>query len=122
MSDDIKWQDLASCNGIESYIKVVDGEPIEVPGTNLFFDEYESDDVTARNTDQMCFHCPVAKQCLEDGMTMGSWGVHGGIYLVYGRIDHVRNLHKTEDDWKELEKIHGRALDASGFERVSLDS
>ena len=111
MQGDLKWQDLASCNGIESYIKTIDGEEVEIPGTNLFFDEYESDEVTAINTDQMCFHCPVAKQCLEDGMAMGSWGVHGGIYLVYGKIDNVRNLHKGDDDWKELEKIHGRTLD-----------
>jgi len=113
MLNEMKWQDLASCNGIESHIKVVDGEEVEIPGTNLFFDEYESDEVTAINTDQMCFHCPVAKQCLEDGMHMGSWGVHGGVYLVYGKVDNVRNLHKTEQNWEELEKIHGYSFNVS---------
>jgi hypothetical protein len=92
----MKWQDFASCNGIENF--------------NIFFDDYESDVIVAMNTDQMCFHCPVAKQCLQDGEESGSWGVHGGIYLVYGKIDQQRNIHKTEDDWKELSKIHGRTF------------
>jgi hypothetical protein len=91
---DFKWQDFASCNGIEN--------------PNLFFDDYESDVVVAMNTDKMCMHCPVARQCLEDGEANGDWGVHGGVYLVYGRIDKSRNSHKNEDDWKELEEIHER--------------
>jgi Transcription factor WhiB len=94
---EMKWQDLASCNGIEN--------------PDIFFDDYESDEVTAINTDQMCFHCPVAKQCLEDGQINGSWGVHGGVYLVYGRIDGQRNSHKTAEDWKELAQIHGLDFD-----------
>jgi hypothetical protein len=91
---DIKWQDLASCNGIEN--------------TNLFYDDYESDVVIAMNTDEICFHCPVAKQCLEYGEETLGWGVHGGAYLVYGKIDKQRNSHKNTEDWKELERIHGR--------------
>jgi len=112
---DMKWQDYASCNGIEDYYKIEDtpsGDPMRVKhsGTNLFFDDYESDAVTAMNTDQMCFHCPVARQCLEDGEDSGSWGVHGGVYLVYGKIDIQRNSHKSADDWKELSEIHGYDL------------
>jgi hypothetical protein len=94
---DDKWQDYASCNGIEN--------------ANIFFDDYEADVVVAMNTDKMCMHCPVAKQCLEDGISNGDWGVHGGVYLVYGRIDKQRNSHKSAEDWKELEKLHGSAFD-----------
>jgi len=99
---DMKWQDYASCNGIDN--------------PNLFFDDYESDVVVAMNTDQLCYHCPVARQCLEDGMEHGDWGVHGGVYLVYGKIDIQRNSHKNADDWKELENIHGRSLTPSDKE------
>jgi len=96
---DLKWQDYASCNGIENH--------------NLFFDDYEADVVTAINTDQLCLHCPVAKQCLEDGITHGDWGVHGGVYLVYGKIDRQRNSHKTLENWEELEQVHGRSINES---------
>lgn len=95
---DMKWQDYASCNGMDE--------------TNLFFDHYESDEIIAMNTDQICTHCPVAKQCLEAGISGGEWGVWGGVYLVYGKIDRQRNSHKTANDWKELEKIHGSILNA----------
>lgn len=94
---EIKWQDFALCNGLEN---TKEFDP--------FFDDYEADVVTAVQTDAMCKVCPVAKQCLKDGEQYGSWGVHGGIYLVYGRPDKQKNSHKTDDDWKELESIHGR--------------
>ena len=96
-STDVKWQDIASCNGI--------GNP------NIFFDDYEADSVLAQNTDQMCLHCPVARQCLRDGRFHTSWGVFGGVYLVYGKIDKQRNSHKTDDIWKELKDLHGSEID-----------
>jgi hypothetical protein len=102
LKSDIKWQDFASCNGIEG---------LEV--SDPFYDEYESDVVVAMNTDQMCFHCPVAKQCLEDGIENSDWGVHGGVYLVYGKIDMQRNCHKNTSDWERLEEIHGYTFDES---------
>lgn len=98
--DEIKWQDYGSCNGIDD--------------KELFYDLYESDAVVAMNTDQICFHCPVAKQCLEAGLEGGrEWGVWGGVYLVYGKIDTQRNSHKNAEDWKELERIHGYDLNES---------
>lgn len=93
-SDELKWQDVAICNGGED-------------NSNLFFDEYESDVVIAMNTDQMCLHCPVAKQCLQSGMDNGDWGCWGGVYLVYGKPDKIRNSHKSIEDWERLEEIHG---------------
>jgi hypothetical protein len=99
LKDDLKWQDYATCNGIEG---LEDSDP--------FYDAYETDAVVAINTDQMCFYCPVAKQCLIDGEKNGDWGVHGGIYLVYGKIDRQRNSHKDDKDWEELEQIHGRTF------------
>ena len=99
MHSDFKWQDIAACNGTDNH--------------NLFFDSYESDPVVAANVDQLCFHCPVAKQCLEDGIKHGDWGVHGGVYLVYGKIDKQRNSHKIPEDWEELERIHGYTLNES---------
>jgi hypothetical protein len=93
---DFKWQDYAACNGIED--------------TNIFFDDYESDVIIAMNTDQVCMHCPVAKQCLQDGESTGSWGIWGGVYLVYGKIDTSKNSHKSDEDWKRLEQIHGQSF------------
>jgi len=96
VDDRNKWQDYASCNGVED----------QAP----FFDDYESDVVVAIATDQLCQHCPVAKQCLEEGTSDSNWGVWGGLYLVYGKIDKQRNSHKTDDDWRDLERIHGHEL------------
>lgn len=100
---DFKWQDYASCNGME----LVDayGNP-----SDPFFEEYETDVVSAMNTDKLCMHCPVAKQCLQDGIDNGDWGVHGGVYLVYGRVDASKNSHKNEEDWKELDALHGYSI------------
>lgn len=102
---DFKWQDYASCNGAD---------------TNIFYDEYESDVVSAMQADQVCQHCPVAKQCFEDGISTDNWGVWGGIYLVYGKIDRAKNSHKTIDDWKRLEKIHGRSFSGQYSEDNSV--
>jgi hypothetical protein len=95
VKEEVKWQDYASCNGIDE--------------TNIFFDGYESDVFVAMGVDQLCYHCPVAKQCLEAGLS-GEWGVWGGVYLVYGKIDTQRNSHKNDKDWEELKRIHGYSL------------
>lgn len=105
--EDFKWQDYSACRELGTTEIEVDGE--EVNGTNLFYDLYETDVVTALNTDKICLHCPVIKQCLKAGLNGNSeWGVWGGIYLQYGKIDPVKNAHKSISEWKELEEIHGR--------------
>ena len=43
--EDFTWHDLALCDGIEQ--------------PEIFFSMYESDEEVARQTDQMCLHCPV---------------------------------------------------------------
>lgn len=94
--EELEWQDLALCDGME---------------TNLFYDDYESDEQVAQMVDQACLSCPVMKQCLQRGMDNNEWGVWGGIYLVSGRPDDNRNSHKTPDIWKAIkEKISGESV------------
>lgn len=90
--DDIEWQDLAACSGIN---------------TNLFFDDYENDQMLAKSIDEMCMICPVAKDCLLAGVEGNEYGVWGGAYLSLGKIDKVRNSHKTQDFWKRWKAKHG---------------
>lgn len=85
--DELEWQDLAICNGMD---------------VNLFFDKYESDINIARNIDEMCISCPVKKMCYEYGSENDSYGVWGGIYLNSGLNDKIRNAHKTKEVWKKL--------------------
>lgn len=97
--DRLKWHQLAACGGITVS-----------PNTDYFFDNYESDQVVAQQTDQMCLHCPVIKECFMAGKSEKAFGVWGGIYMDLGRVDKKYNAHKTEEIWKALKKIHGKKL------------
>ncbi len=94
-SDNLKWYQLAACSGAD---------------INLFYDTYEMDNQIALQVDQMCLHCPVIKQCYNEGTTNKEKGVWGGIYLDLGRIDKENNNHKTQEIWKRLKNIHGSGL------------
>ena len=94
-TSDLEWQDLASCKNID--LELLD----------IFFDLYEEDDVIAEQADNLCLSCPVADYCLQYGMESKSTGLWGGIYLKRGVVDKMRNSHKTDEVWAELEKIHG---------------
>lgn len=65
--------------------------------TNMFYEDYEADDNVARMVDEVCLSCPVMKQCLQRGMENNEWGVWGGIYLISGKPDKNRNMHKTKE-------------------------
>lgn len=91
--EDLEWQDLAVCKGVK---------------TNKFYDDYESDEQTAFQIDQMCLSCPVMNACLTYGMENNEWGVWGGIFLTSGNKDTNKNSHKTEEVWHEIkERITG---------------
>lgn len=94
--EDFEWQDVALCRGIS------------LP--NIFYELYESDARIAVNADEMCMSCPVAKFCFESGVENKEIGCWGGVYLDKGRIDDVRNMHKTEEVWERLKGIHGESL------------
>jgi len=70
--------------------------------TNQHYDQYESSTTIAKVVDDRCLSCPVMKQCLEEGMENGEWGVWGAIYLTAGKMDANRNSHKTEEVWAEI--------------------
>ena len=90
--DNLKWYHLAACKNMD---------------INFFYDIYETDSESARQVDQMCFHCPVVKFCYEEGVANKEKGVWGGVYLNLGRTDTDYNKHKTPDDWKVLKELHG---------------
>lgn len=85
--DDFVWQDLALCDGMDP---------------ELFYSKYENNEEDARQTDEVCLHCPVMKECGLRGM-QGETGVWGGIYWNgSGKPDEARNAHKTPEVWARI--------------------
>lgn len=70
--------------------------------TEKYFDKYETDEECAKEVDRMCLSCPVIKECFEEGVRTESYGVWGGIFLNEGRLDNVRNSHKTQNIWNRV--------------------
>jgi hypothetical protein len=91
--DEFDWFDLAICRGMD---------------TNLFFDKYETDINIAKNIDEACMSCPVAKICFQTGVNNSEYGVWGGVYLSAGSVDNSKNVHKTAEVWKRIRKQNGR--------------
>lgn len=81
------WRSEALCSGAD---------------TEQFFDQYENDQNIAKETDRMCMSCPSIKECFDYGVQTESYGVWGGIYLNEGKLDNVRNSHKTQEVWKSV--------------------
>ena len=69
---------------------------------DYFFEKYEEDQAVAVVVDNICLTCPVIIDCFNHGTTNGEWGVWGGVYLVDGEINAIKNAHKTPEIWKEL--------------------
>lgn len=93
--DELEWQDLALCDGMD---------------INQFYDDYESDEWVAKNTDQACLSCPVMAQCLQEGLSNSEWGTWGGIYLTSGKVDKNRNAHKTKEIWDAIKERIGESV------------
>jgi hypothetical protein len=85
--DDIEWQDLSACLGMD---------------TSLFFEKYELDVQIAKAIDQCCFTCPVRKMCYQAGIDGSEYGVWGGVYMTLGKPDKTKNEHKTKEIWKQV--------------------
>jgi len=97
--DEFDWRELATCQGVD---------PAQVSGEDdIFFDGYEADEVIARQTDELCLSCPVARQCFAEGRSGKSDGVWGGVYLVNGKPNKNYNRHKTDEVWHSLRKALG---------------
>lgn len=87
--DDIRWQNLALCQGMN---------------TEWFYDQYEKDSEVARATDEACLRCPVLAQCFLAGQA-GQYGVWGGVFWNgSGKPDKNKNSHKTDDVWEDIYK------------------
>lgn len=83
----MRWQDKAACIDMD---------------TNLFFDKYEEEVDIRPAIDGLCSGCPVNKHCFAVGVSLKSWGVHGGVYLKEGLPDKEFNLHKGPSDWYNI--------------------
>ena len=88
---DFVWQDLAACDGMER---------------NLFFDDYENDEIIAKQVDELCAGCPVRDMCLLYGLEHKETGVWGGIYLNgRGGIDKSKLGHKSIEEQERLKAL-----------------
>lgn len=81
--------------------------------TELYFDRYENHPNIAKEIDRQCLSCPVMKECFDHGVKTESYGVWGGIFLNEGKLDNVRNSHKTQEVWERVLSIvsEGEDLD-----------
>jgi hypothetical protein len=70
--------------------------------TEFYFDKYENDQSIAKEIDRQCLSCPVVKECFDYGVKTESFGVWGGVFLNDGKLDNVRNSHKTQEVWQRL--------------------
>lgn len=84
---ELRWKDISLCQYFDP---------------ELWDSRYEANTRLAKQTDNICLSCPVQSICLEEGIDNEEWGVWGGVYLVRGKIDKSKNLHKTKDIWALL--------------------
>jgi len=70
--------------------------------TNLFYDDYESNEAIAHMVDEACLSCPVMTQCYRRGVDNSEWGVWGGVFLTSGKTDKTKNSHKTPEIKKQI--------------------
>lgn len=106
-----KWQDLAACAQLAPSLEIPPEEWSESDDDNkrtqrsiwyYFYEGYEQDHEIPYLVDSICTGCLVKKQCLDFGVTGAETGVFGGVYLNRGKIDEVKNEHKTTEVWKAL--------------------
>lgn len=88
-SETLSWRDLKACS---------------LSTAELFFDLYEKDAVYARQADQICLRCPVAKECFEYGQYNEETGCWGGFWMDKGEVSESRNKHKTQEIAESLAK------------------
>ncbi len=67
--------------------------------TNIFFEKYEDDELLRPAVDNLCYSCPVNKECFAVGITGKEWGIWGGVYLQGGEISKEYSSHKSKKDW-----------------------
>lgn len=81
------WKNQSKCLGHE---------------VNIFFDIYENNPHIRQTIDNICFECPVIKQCFSEGVSNKEWGVWGAVYLEDGEVSKEFNSHKSRQEWIDL--------------------
>lgn len=54
------------------------------------------------SVEELCFRCPVARECFATAIGGKDWGVWGGVYFEGGKISKEFNRHKTKSDWANV--------------------
>jgi hypothetical protein len=86
---EVRWWRFAICNNMD---------------TEDFFDNYEASPQVAQAIDEVCLSCPVMYSCFKEGVEEKKTGVWGGVYLLNGKKDRVKNSHKTPRVWERIER------------------
>jgi hypothetical protein len=84
--DKHKWKENAACQAYD---------------TDFFFEKYEEDLTLRPAIEELCFSCPVARECFAVGISQKEWGVWGGVYLEHGKISREFSRHKDKAKWAE---------------------
>lgn len=99
MTERGQWTELAACSG-------ADGD--------LFFDKYAVGTPDQRRAvDELCYSCPVIRQCKQYRDRFKAEGVHAGVYWRPGTSaapaepHSTLNDHKTDQDWQLLHELIG---------------
>lgn len=78
------WKEEASCKDME---------------LDIFFEAYEENEELRPTIENICFSCPVLRQCFAVGISQKEWGVWGGVYLENGKVSREFGRHKSKKDW-----------------------
>lgn len=87
--DDLKWYNLAICQGMQ---------------LKWFHEDYEADPVFAKVMDSICLSCPVRSMCLREGIENKEYGLWGGVFLDNGKTDEPKNAHKSTETWNRIKE------------------
>ena len=82
---DLSWQKDSAC-----------GQQVNEDFRDFFFSSEPAEKYQAKN---LCFSCPVRKECFSVGISGKEWGVWGGVYLENGEISKEFSSHKSKNDW-----------------------
>lgn len=81
-------------SGQEELAWMRDADCTQLP-LDLFFERYENDPKIAAEVDEVCFGCPVMKDCRDFGVRTNATGCFGGVYLLLGKFNRAKNAHKS---------------------------
>lgn len=90
VGDNFAWMRDGSCVGMNP---------------EWFSSEYEKYPKQRPHIDEICYHCPVQRECLAKGSD-NEYGLWGGVFWDgTGKPDKDKNKHKTDKDWERIRNV-----------------